>query len=197
MCSFHRLVCLIAAVLALPLMTVCGQNISSNLLERARAASVLAASSATDAGVTRDIAINAVKNALAVQNDSAEAFLLAIKSGDRIKRLAARKAFDRVAESTAEAILNLESIADYAGEAAESAESARQLEKVAAAARTPRDAESAIKKAERAAEAAGKFARKAQPLAEILKKAWLLPVPQVRTATSSNVESAVLPAAIR
>jgi len=157
-----------------------GQNVSSNLLEKTRIAVATAANSATEAGTMRDMAIIALRNVMAAENDANEAFLLAVKSGDKKKLTAARKVLDKMSDSAEEARGCLETITDYLRDACSAADSARELEKTIQSSQSQREALSVFAKIERYAKTASKNAEKAKDIAEALKKQWLLPI------TSSN-----------
>jgi len=153
-----------------------GQTVSSNVLEKARVTAATAVASAAEAGMMRDMAVIAVRNAMAAENDANEAFLVAAKAGDKKKLSSARKLLDAISDSALDARANLESIADYVRDAGLAATSALEQEKAVQSAQSQRAAEYSLSKIERYAKCAEKSARRAKEIAEILKKQWLLPV---------------------
>ena len=150
--------------------------ISSNVFERAKAVALASANLSVEIGTRRDMAIVALRNAMAVETDASEEFLAAVKSTDRNKQTAARKKLDEISESVKESQDILQQIADYYVESVATVELIRQVERSLTAARTQREAESQLKRIEKLAVAAGKTAAKANASADILKKLWLLPV---------------------
>jgi len=150
--------------------------ISSNVFERAKAVALASANLSVEIGTRRDMAIVALRNAMAVETDASEEFLAAVKSTDRNKQTAARKKLDEISEAVKESQDILQQIADYYVESVATVELIRQVERSLTAARTQREAESQLKRIEKLAVAAGKTAAKANASADILKKLWLLPV---------------------
>ena len=175
---FNTFILISVTTLILNLFTTVarGESVSSNILERARTVVEVAASSATETDVLRDVAIIAIRNASAVQLDVEELYLAAIKSGDKVKQVTARKRLDEVVESVAESRDRLQQVADLAWQTGVAAEAVKQQEKNVISARSNKDAERVLKHMQKTSEEAVKDAKKAVALAEILKKQWLLPL---------------------
>lgn len=153
-----------------------GEGISSNIIERARTVVAVAANSATEAGMLRDMAVIAIRNASAVQLETEELYLSAIKSGEKDKQVAVRKQLDAVVESVEESRDILQQVADCVSEAGVAVETAKQQEKNVLSAGSERDAERILKHMQKTSEVAARAAKKARDLAEFLKKQWLLPL---------------------
>ncbi|OGV59999.1 MAG: hypothetical protein A2283_10620 [Lentisphaerae bacterium RIFOXYA12_FULL_48_11] len=175
---FNAFILVFINILALNLFVIDarGQNVSSNLLERSRTVVAVIAVSATETGTMRDMAVIAIKNALAVQLDMEELYLTEIKSGDKVKQTAARKSLDEVLGSVEEARNILQQVADCAGEVGIAADAVKQQEQNIISAKSEKEAERALRNMQKTSEVAAKSAKRARDLAEILKKKWLLPL---------------------
>lgn len=189
-------------ILLLPVVVFCwatvmagAGNVSSNMAEAVKSAVTSAAGSAAEAGMMRDMAVNAVRNAMAAEHNAEEAYLSDVKIGDKKKIISGKKALEEADESVEDAREILERIACCVAESAVAADSAKEQEKIVASAKTNREAERALKKAGQFAESSKEVSKKAQNLADILKKKWLLPIPV--SAGSGTAAQSPTPAGVR
>jgi len=189
-------------ILLLPAVVFCwatvmagAGNVSSNMAEAVKSVVTSAAGSAAEAGMMRDMAVNAVRNAMAAEHNAEEAYLSDVKIGDKTKIISGKKALEEADESVEDARKILERIACYAAESAVAADLAKEQEKTVASSKTNREAERALKKAGQFAESSKEVSKKARNLADILKKKWLLPIP-VATEAGTEAQSPT-PAGVR
>jgi len=190
MFSLRQTAKLSVAILSSTCIASFAGDVSSNTVEMVRNVAVVVANSAAETGALRDMAVIAVRNAIAAKSDADESFLAAVKSGDKPKQMVAMKKRNAVSESTEESMNMLTKIADYTGEVAEAAGQAKQYEKEVSTATTERDAASKLKQIQKLSISVLKTVKKVQALAEILKKQWLIPLaPQPTTPVSPVTES--------
>lgn len=168
--------CVYVWVISALASSVLAGNVSSNIVEKAMTVVAVVVNSAAETVVLRDMAVIAVRNASAAENDMEDSFLLAVRSGDKIKQVAARKKLDESSKSVEESRDMLQKISDLAGETIVAAESARQCGKEIMLAKTERDAAYILKNIQKLSELAVKAENKARAIAENLKKRWLLPL---------------------
>ncbi len=146
---------------------------AGELVDRFKLAHEKSISALTQASVSRDLALNAFKNALAMENDSEDALLAAMRSNNMTNVLVLRKKLVKIKDDTEECldccmeVLNLAADGIIAGESAKR-EYARVIETG-----TPVKDKSLVKRVESLAEKAECKAKDASEIASCLKKKWL------------------------
>jgi len=140
------------------------------------------------ATVCVEISLSAVENAMAAQDQAETDVMKAMKSGAKGRIAAAEKKLE-VAQDDAEAARELaKKIIAHTAECTAASAAADQEAKAVTAETTPRDVVSAMKRIEHLAEIAQKALKKAEALAETLKKQWLLPLATTTTTTTTTTQ---------
>jgi hypothetical protein len=136
------------------------------------------------ASVCVEISLSAVENAMAAQDQAEADVMKAMKSGAN-GRIAATEKKLEVAQDDAEAARELaKKIIACSAECTAAATAADQEAKAVTAETTPRDVASTMKRIDHLVEIAQKALKKAEALAETLKKQWLLPLATTTTTTT-------------
>jgi hypothetical protein len=131
--------------------------------------------SAGKAAVARDVAVNALRNAVAVCKEIQERLVDAIKSGNRDKIKELKKSLKTSNSELDEAIETAEDLTGEADETISAHTAALDVATRVSTSGSEGELKKARKEIERFVAVAAKAARKTENLAEILKKKWLNP----------------------
>jgi len=145
---------------------------------------------ARKAGVARDMALNALENAMAVQDETEEELLSALKVGGKAKIKLARRSLEQATAESKQARKTAERIVEYAAESRSNADLAGEEASRASKAETDRKAASAARKAEHLAHAAKKSSKRTVFLADRMKMKWLIPLSTTTTTISPEPQPA-------
>ncbi|MFC1497370.1 hypothetical protein ACFLS1_02710 [Verrucomicrobiota bacterium] len=174
------------------------EKVKETSADVAKSEAAEAAKYARRATISRDMAMNAVVNAMAAQDDVEDDLIKAMKANDRKKIDVTKKALESASKEAKEAREIAEQVIEYAGKSISAANMAKEEAKSASDAEEIKRNEPDIKAVRHQVIIAGKMAAKAEALTETLKKRWLIPVmpPKAAAAASSTVaetQSSVTP----
>jgi hypothetical protein len=154
--------------------------------QKATAALNAASSAAARASVAKEVALNALRNSMAILRDTEDALVIALRTGEKARAVSARQAWEKASLDVENTLDAVEEIVKQVDRSLSAYSAARDDATSASKAAKQRDIESATRNAERNALSAGKYAKNAESLAETLKKKWLIPPPPVSTPPAQS-----------
>lgn len=161
------LIILIAAV-SIPAAAYSGE-----LADRFNAALEKSTAAVSKASISRDLVLNALKNAVAVENEAEDRLLAAIRSNDPAALKSALKKLTDAREDSEECLDCCMEVIDLASEAITAGDEVKKAHNLAADTGTVIKDKSVVKRVERLADSASSKSEKAAEISKCLKKKWL------------------------
>lgn len=173
-------------VLAGILMGAEGAAADDSITGKVATAAARVAEIARRTAVCVEISLSAVENAMAAQDQAEGDLMKAMKSGAKGRIAATEKKLELAQEEAAAARDLAKKIIEYSAECNAAAATADQEARSVSGETSPRDLAAIMRRIESLAEIAQKALKRAEALAETLKKQWLLPLPATTTTTTTT-----------
>ena len=161
-------------ICALVLFIICSICASAGeLTDRFKSAYDKSITAVSQASVSRDLALNAFKNAIAMEDEAEDALLSAIRAYNMTNAVVLSKKLAQIKDETEECQECCMNVMALAGDGLVAGESVRQEYERVIDTGTPVRDKSLVKRVERLSEVAESKAGEAAEIAQCLKKKWL------------------------